>query len=187
MISQTLLLLACLASCANFIYALLTRRPVAIVQSYGLEAVALALAPVLIYLNHFRTRTSSTLFVLFWPVYTVALFAWGRTVIAAHIRRLLPVLYIRCGILVLGSIAFALECLGSEFTEEDCPEKLVDGHVESPLLTANVFSVWTFTWMSSLMKKGAKTYITEDDLPSLRPQERSAHLGIKLKEALARQ
>lgn len=181
---QTLLSLACIASCANLILVLLTHRPVAVIQAYGLEVLALVLALVLIYLNHFRTRTSSTLFVLFWPLYAVALFIWGRTVLTAHLHRLLPVLYIRCAVLTLGSATFALECLGPEFTEEDCPEKYVDGHTESPLLTANIFSVWTFSWMSSLMKKGAKMFITEDDLSSLRPQEQSANLGKKLQSAL---
>ena len=61
------------------------------------------------------------------------------------------------------------------------------GHVESPLLTANVFSIWTFSWMSGLMKKGAKSYITEDDLPSLVPRDESPNLGHRLQNAMRRQ
>lgn len=84
-------------------------------------------------------------------------------------------------------MAFGLECFGSEFTAEDCPEVLVKGHVESPLLTANLFSMWTFAWMSSLMKKGAQKYITEDDLPSLIPKDESTNLGKALQDSMKKQ
>ncbi|EMD38835.1 hypothetical protein CERSUDRAFT_92869 [Gelatoporia subvermispora B] len=176
--------LACATSCANLIFILATKRPVAYVPHYALEAVALFVAPLLTSLNHYRTRTSSTLLLLFWPTYVVGLLIWGRTALVSAPSSLLVVASLKGAVVVFGLASFLLECLGSEFTPEDCPESHVKGHVESPLLTANVFSVWTFSWMSGLMKKGAKQYITEEDLPSLVPKDEAENLGLKLQKSL---
>ncbi|EKM50357.1 uncharacterized protein PHACADRAFT_263609 [Phanerochaete carnosa HHB-10118-sp] len=91
------------------------------------------------------------------------------------------VIFLKAVVAGCGLIAFALECCGSEFTKEDHPE-VADN--ESPLLTANIFSICTFSWMSSLMKKGATRYITEEDLPSLVPKDESANLGKRLQESM---
>lgn len=93
------------------------------------------------------------------------------------------VMILKVGIAVSGLVAFGLECFGSHISREDFPE-MADGHVESPLLTANVFSIWSFSWMSGLMKKGAKKFITEEDLPSLVPSDESGNLGKALREAM---
>ncbi|KAF8735100.1 hypothetical protein AX14_002716 [Amanita brunnescens Koide BX004] len=56
--------------------------------------------------------------------------------------------------------------------------------MEHPLLTANMFSIWTFGWMTPLMKKGVSQFITEDDLPLLKPADESQKLGTDLQAAL---
>lgn len=94
---------------------------------------------------------------------------------------------LKCATTVLGLSAFALECYGSERSEEDSPIIAEKGHVEHPIITANVFSIWSFSWMSSLMKKGASKYITEEDLPSLVPHDESGRLGEDLQKALNKQ
>jgi hypothetical protein len=96
-----------------------------------------------------------------------------------------PIVALRWGIGGLGIVAFALECLGPEFRAE--PDDKPRLNPESPLLTANIFSVWTFAWLTSLMKKGAKQYITEDDLPELVPEDESTKLGQKLQRAMRKQ
>lgn len=154
------------------------------IQSYVLEALALLVTPILTLLSHYRTRSSSNLLLLFWPLYAFGLVAWGRTVLSLAYNAFVPVLALRCAVAVLGLLAFGLECLGPEFTPEDRPASPEKGQVESPLLTANLFSIWTFSWMSGLMKKGASTFITEDDLPSLVPEDESASLGRRLQKAL---
>ncbi|OCH93693.1 metal resistance protein YCF1 [Obba rivulosa] len=178
--------LACATSCANLVFVLVTKRPVAFVPYYVLEVVALFITPFLTWLNHYRTRTSSTLLLLFWPTYVLALLVWGRTALTSAPSSLLVVTILKGVVAVLGLAAFFLECLGSEFSPENRPESHVKDHVESPLLTANIFSVWTFSWMSDLMTKGAKQYITEKDLPSLVPQDEAANLGRKLQRALSK-
>lgn len=179
-----LLSLACAASCADLIYILATNRPTSFLASYVLEVVALFVAPFLTYLNHYRTRTSSAILLLFWPVYALAVLIWGRTALTISPHGLLPVVALRSVVVVLGFVAFALECLGPEIDE---PEYCDKGHAESPLLTANIFSQWSFSWMNKLMKKGATEYITENDLPGLRPKDEAAELGNRLKNGMEKQ
>ncbi|THH32362.1 hypothetical protein EUX98_g1802 [Antrodiella citrinella] len=174
------LLLGAATSIANIVLLVLTRRHVALVQSYVLEVLALIAAAVLTYFNHWRTRTSSSALLLLWPFYIAGLVVWARTTIENSFSALKVVLILKGVVAGLAAISFALECLGPEFTEEDRPAPLEKGHVESPLLTANIFSTWSFGWMSSLLKKGATTFITEGDLPSLLPSDESINLGKKL-------
>jgi hypothetical protein len=42
----------------------------------------------------------------------------------------------------------------------------------------------SFSWMSPLVKKGAIQFITEEDLPPLKPTDESYNLGEDLKQAL---
>ncbi|KAH8093747.1 metal resistance protein YCF1 [Cristinia sonorae] len=180
----TLLLLATGTSLANLILLILTRRHVALLQSYILEILALVTAIFLTYINHWRTRTSSSLVLLLWPTYLVGLAIWARTVSATNFAALKVVLILKGVMACLAAVSFLLECMGPEFTAEDRPPHPEKGHVESPLLTANIFSIWSFSWMSTLMKIGAKSYITEDDLPSLIPSDEATQLGVKLRESM---
>jgi ATP-binding cassette, subfamily C (CFTR/MRP), member 1 len=146
-----------------------------------IEAVAFLVLPLLTYLSHTRTRRSSTVALLFWLAYFPALLIWTRTQTTlldiAHNGR--PVFHmLRWSMGGLGFIAFALECLGPEFRAE--PDDKPRSNPESPLLTANIFSVWTFGWLTPLMKKGARQFIIEDDLPELVPGDEAANLGEKL-------
>lgn len=186
--NQVLLALALADSAANVSIIIATKRPVALLQPYILEVLALALALPLTYYNHHRTRTSSSLILLFWPLYTLASLVWVRTALVSNATAFRVVFYLKASTLLLGFTAFFIECLGSTYGPEDVPpSEHGDGHVESPLLTANLFSIWTFAWMSELMKKGAKTFITEDDLPSLLPQDEAANLGKKLQASIKKQ
>lgn len=154
--------------------------------SYALEVAALFLAPFLCWQNHHRTRTSSSLLLLFWPVYTVAVLVWSRTTLAISPNALRLVVGARAVVALLGLSAFALECLGPEFSPEDRLQDDTD-RAESPLLTANIFSIWNFSWMNVLMKKGATEYITEKDLPGLVPSDEATALGSRLTKAMEKQ
>lgn len=184
---QVLLGLACAASGANLIYILATHRPVAVIQSYALEIIALLVALALTNYNHSRSRSSSTILLLLWPLYAACTVVWCRTVAVVSLPDLLPVLALKCAVASIGLASCAFECLGVEFSPEDKPPTPEKGHIESPLLTANIFSIWTFSWMSDIMKKGAKAYLTEDDLPSLVPKDEAAKLGLKLQKAIQKQ
>ena len=183
--NQTLLACATLLSLANLIYIFLSYSPyVAIPQLNILEPVVLSLTPFLTFLNHTRTRTSSTILLLFWPAYLVALSIWTRSVLLSHNPRFFVPLVLRLAAAGSGFIAFILECLGSEIGLTDEERK---GIKESPLETANIFSIWTFEWMSPLLKKGATHFITEDDLPPLLAKDEAAQLGLRLEKAMQKQ
>jgi len=153
--------------------------------SFIIEATAFLVLPLLSYLNHTRTRRSSTIVLLFWLAYIPTLLIWTRTIlgIAGAHRALVPAL--RWGIAGLGVLAFALECLGPEFRAE--PDNKPRLNPESPLLTANIFSVWSFGWLTPLISKGANQVITEDDLPELVPEDETTKLGRKLQRAMKKQ
>ena len=150
---------------------------------FVLEAAAFLVLPLLTYLSHTRTRRSSTIALLFWLAYFPALLIWTRTTIAHAGTPFILVL--RWSIGGLGVVAFALECLGPEFRAE--PDDKPRLNPESALLTANIFSVWTFGWLTPLMKKGARQFITEDDLPELVPADEAANVGHKLQCAMKKQ
>jgi hypothetical protein len=155
--------------------------------SFVLEATAFLVLPLLTYLNHTRTRRSSNIAVIFWLIHLPTLLIWTRTILdtAGSSSRSSLVPALRWGIGGFGVLAFALECLGPEFRAE--PDDKPRLNPESPLLTANIFSVWTFSWLTSLMKKGARQVITEDDLSELLPEDETSKLGQMLQRALKKQ
>ncbi|KAG6861347.1 hypothetical protein C0995_001326 [Termitomyces sp. Mi166 len=171
-----------IVSVSNLFFIVLVRRSVPVIYSYFIEPIALASALSLTYLNHTRTRTSSSTLLIFWPLYLSSLATWTRSVLLAQLDDGHVILALKSIVGGLGLISFALEIFGPEY---DVVPTLGDKlHMESPLNTANIFSVWTFGWMTSLMKKGASQFITETDLPSLQTHDESENLGKDLENAL---
>lgn len=191
---QSALTLAVTTSLVNFGFVL--RRTVPVVQSYILESLALLISAFLTYFNHTRARSSSTIILVFWPVYLVALAIWVRTTITKDFEYYRPVLALKCTAAGLGFIAFALECICPEIGQESSKITL-----ENPVITANIFSrcvcsyLFSFTpcfklgqfffWLTPLLRK--QEYVTENDLPSMRPQDDSENLARMLEAALSKQ
>ncbi len=187
---------------ANLCVAIYLHKFVPVLQSYILEPVSIAGAIFLTYYNHTRTRSSSTLLLIYWPVYLLGLAIWVRTTLSSgsHISRVTLVLKTTTS--GLGLLAFFLECIGPE--QVPGKENNENAPSESPIITANIFSIWVcaswelfysvnqhnfqfFEWMTPLMKKGASQFITENDLPSLRPADDSIRLSGCLERALKKQ
>ena len=150
-----------------------------------LEAIAFLTLLLLTYMSHTRTRRSSTIALLFWLAYFVALLIWSRTTLGVAPSQLPPVFTLRWAIGALGLMAFTLESLGPEYCPE--PDSTPRLNPESPLLTANIFSVWIFGWLTPLMKRGARQFITEDDLPELVPEDEASKLGQSLQRSMKNQ
>ena len=146
---------------------------------YILEPIALFTAVVLTHYNHIHTRRSSTILLLFWPVYVVVFCIWARTFFSQFELHGNVLFALRCSSISMGLASFVLECFSPEYGEEETTE-------ESPLLTANVFSIWFFSWVTPFMKDGAKQHITESDLPPLLPEDDSEKLGRDLERALSK-
>lgn len=157
-------------------------------QSYALEPLALLPAIFLTQTNHTRTRTSSSTLLLFWPAYTVALLVWGRTLITTHsenVSDVIVLLALRSAVAVFGLFSFALELLAPKF-EPNLDEEMDETCVENPLISANIFSRWSFGYLTPMLKKGNKEYITDKDLPSLLKHDQASELSQRLNAALAK-
>lgn len=175
------MIFSALISIANLIYVYVIPNGRFVFRgSYILEPIAFLVVVFLTFFNHSRTRTSSAILLLFWPVYSVLFIAWSRTYFARHIIPSNVVYALRCSSFALGLVSFIIEYLGPEIGEKESIR-------ESPILKANIFSIWFFGWMTPLMKRGVTQYITEADLPPLPPKDQSVHLGQELDHALSKQ
>ena len=174
-----LLGLALIASAANLTFVLLQRKRVAVLAPYILEPLALLFATLLTQLNHWRARSSSTILLFFWPCYVIGAAIWTRSYVSNGFSVYSLVPRLKCIVVLLGLLSLALEC----FSPDDSPIT-VDEH---PTIKANIYSKWSFAWLTPLLSKGSKAFITEDDLPSLAPEEESEKLGDRLESALQKQ
>ncbi|KAG1776029.1 P-loop containing nucleoside triphosphate hydrolase protein [Suillus placidus] len=172
----TLLGLAIVASCFNLFVALSLKRTASVVWPYVLEPLALLASWILTRLNHRRTRSSSAVLLLFWPCYTVGLAIWTRSFVQEEVSEEFFVILSKWAVELFALPAYALECIS--------PDDSVKDNTESPVVTANAYSIWSFAWLTPLMQKGSKEFITENDLPALLPRDESENLGNDLQSAL---
>ncbi|KAG6375249.1 ABC transporter type 1, transmembrane domain-containing protein [Boletus reticuloceps] len=171
----TLLGLAFLTSLTTAAFILTDQiSTVAVQLPHALEPLALFLALCLTRFNHLRTRSSSTIILFFWPCYAIVLSIWTRSYVQTF--PLTPLIPLKWTVLILGLLSFALECIS--------PDDTTDTNTESPTLTANIFSIWSFAWITPLLEKGSQVVITEHDLPALVPRDESANLECNLQRAL---
>ncbi|KAH8832602.1 P-loop containing nucleoside triphosphate hydrolase protein [Flagelloscypha sp. PMI_526] len=165
-VKLVLLAASTVLSILNVIFISLRHTNVPVYQSYILEPLTIASLTALTYVNHTTERQSSTVVLL--------------NILSDDLRRVLIFKWSTIGI---GLISFILECLGPEFDKDSSNISVTESgdhkgiHVEHPSLTANIFSIWGFNWVTPLLRKGASKYITEDDLPSLLPEDESSYLG----------
>ncbi|KAG0695817.1 P-loop containing nucleoside triphosphate hydrolase protein, partial [Suillus ampliporus] len=172
----TLLGLAIVTSCFNLFVVSSLKQTASVVWPYVLEPLALLASWILTRLNHRRTLSSSTILLLFWPCYTTGLAIWSRSFAPDPVSKGLFVVLSKWAVELFALPAYALECIS--------PDDSVKDNTESPMITANVYSIWSFAWLTPLMKKGSKEFITEDDLPALLPRDESENLSKDLQSAL---
>jgi hypothetical protein len=145
--AKALLLGALGTGVANVVLIAVHSQSVPVFQYYALEPVAIFIATVLTYFNHTRNRTSSTILLLFWPTYLLALGFWLRTTIDTRLATYTHILILKSLSLGLGILSFLLECAGPE------PEGPPEGKdtEESPIVTANIFSIWVSVLLSYIL------------------------------------
>ncbi|KAN0098013.1 P-loop containing nucleoside triphosphate hydrolase protein [Tylopilus felleus] len=173
-IKLTLLGLAFLTSLATLAFILTNQITVAVQLPYALEPLALLFTLCLTRFNHLRSRSSCTILLLFWPCYAISLSIWTQSYV--QVFPVTPIVPLKWAVLFLGLLSFALECI--------TPDDTLDTSTENPSITANIFSIWSFAWLTPLLRKGSQVVITEDDLPALVPGDESANLGDDLQRAL---
>ncbi|KAF8317395.1 hypothetical protein DL93DRAFT_2125118 [Clavulina sp. PMI_390] len=151
----------------------------------GLTIIAFVVAAWLTRVNHLYTRRSSTILLVFYPLFFGAQLTAIRTSAAflSHSTRGIRVAEFALSIALtaLTFVVWMLECVGPEMDE------MVDGFVnveekvkESPYVTANIYSRLAFYWMTPLMKLGSERYIVQEDLDDLGEDDSSENLGKRL-------
>ncbi|KAM6496895.1 metal resistance protein YCF1 [Amanita muscaria] len=176
----SLLVIAFAVSLAGAVFAFQGLETVTGFLPHFLEPASIFAGMLFTYFHHTRFRASATLSLLFWPIYILALMPWVRTTYIVNAHRYTVMMLFKCIVVLLGIAFFILE----NFTNYDVNASDLNKEGENPILRANIFSLWSFSWLSPLLRKGATTVIGEDDLPPLRPSHKSGYLGHYLEEAL---
>ena len=133
-----MLAISFITSLFNTTTVLVHRKAVPVQESYFLETTAFASILIYTYFNHTRTRRSSTVLLLFWPLYIGAIAIWCRTFAAANVQPDITLLVLRLTSVGLGSVSYLLECMGSEIGLLQSNKV----YKENPVLTANIYSIW---------------------------------------------
>ncbi|KAG9104389.1 hypothetical protein FRC06_002943 [Ceratobasidium sp. 370] len=162
-------------SSASFVISLVQRGENRVASASVISAAVALVASVLVglltYLNHTRTRRSSTLLLTLWPIYLLEQAIALRTQVLSsqtyNVRFALD-----CALVGAGFASWTFECFCPDRTKAD-PDAEPE-EKELPYERANVYSRLTFGWMTPLMKLGYSRYITERDMSALSPGD-TAH------------
>ena len=137
------------------------------------------------YIEHWRSRNPNGVVLFFWLFLIIADAIKLRSLIAqnAHKRHVAYFATFTVGF-GLAMIQLVLEWL--------VPKRLSDYDAlgdddECPYEYANLFSILTFSWMTPLMKRGYKTYLTQDDLWNLRKKDTTKATWLEFDAAWGQQ
>ncbi|EJD44880.1 metal resistance protein ycf1 [Auricularia subglabra TFB-10046 SS5] len=147
---------------------------VAAVRLDAPSAIVQAAAAVLVWANHTRARWSSTLLLLFWPVHVAALAVSARTDALVGDR---VSVQLHATLAALELFTLVCEVLGPEIGMEHDPR-------ENPLARANIFSIWSFGWLTPFMTLGAHKYVTAEDLYKMDEKDETEILGARLQKTM---
>ncbi|KAH7122420.1 multidrug resistance-associated protein 1 [Dendryphion nanum] len=121
------------------------------------------------YAEHWRSRNANGVVLFYWLFFLIAHAVKLRSLVSQKIYHEHVVYFaIFVASVALAAIEFTLEWL--------IPKRLSDYDAlgdddECPFEYADIFSVLTFSWMTPLMKRGYKTFLTQDDLWNLRKRD----------------
>jgi ABC-type multidrug transport system fused ATPase/permease subunit len=189
----------------------ITASPYAFVH-FSLLALTYALLSYLVWLNHHTARTSSTLTLLFFPLYGLITAVCVRTAVLTGAlsgehtlggRLLIARESLWFASIGIGLIAFVLELYSPEKhwsgwralfardgkirleDEEDDAEPLIkdDYEAESPVATANIFERLTFSWLTPLLSLGTRKFLGEEDMWLLPSDDSAEALSERLQRA----
>ena len=152
-----------------------------------LQALSFLIALALTAQEHRKSRVSSTILLLFYPLHLILSVIRLRTSVISHQNRDFIFFVLNIAAPLLICIAYVVECLSPDIKDSAIQLDMLENIKESPLATANIYSRWTFGWITPLMKLGVSKYVTEDDLDNLLTGDTSAQLGHELNIAMKNQ
>ncbi|KAF2738556.1 multidrug resistance-associated protein 1 [Polyplosphaeria fusca] len=133
------------------------------------------------YTEHWRSRNPNGVVLFFWLFLLIAYAVKLRSLIAQNIHQdHVAYFAVFCVSVGLAGLELILEWL--------VPKRLSDYDAlgdddECPFEYANIFSVLTFSWMTPMMKRGYKTFLTQDDLWNLRKRDTTKSTSERFEEA----
>lgn len=139
-----------------------------------ISGLALIVALVLHYVEHFRALIPSGVLLVYWLLSIIVNGLKVRSLTVSETFKTSQADFIVHFFLLANAVLiFALEWLIPK--AKSSYESLTTDSDRSPIETADIFSIITFSWMSPMMKLGYSTYLTEDDLPKLPRKTNTAH------------
>ncbi|KAF2788122.1 multidrug resistance-associated protein 1 [Melanomma pulvis-pyrius CBS 109.77] len=121
------------------------------------------------YTEHWRSRNANGVVLFYWLFLLIIYGVKLRSLVSRNLHHDHPAYFIVfCVNVGLAGLEFVLEWL--------VPKRLSDYDAlgdddECPFEYADIFSVLTFGWMTPMMKRGYKTFLTQDDLWNLRKRD----------------
>jgi ABC-type multidrug transport system fused ATPase/permease subunit len=131
--------------------------------------ISLCVVAYIQYTEHWRARNANGVVLFYWLFLLIACGVKLRSLLSQGVHREHVAYFaVFCASTGLAVLEFALEWL--------VPKRLSDYDAlgdddECPYEYADIFSVLTFSWMTPLMKRGYKTFLTQDDLWNLRKRD----------------
>ncbi|RMZ91424.1 hypothetical protein DV736_g1341, partial [Chaetothyriales sp. CBS 134916] len=133
------------------------------------------------YLEHFRSRTPNGVVLFYWLFFVVAYAVKLRSLVSRQTYKLrLPVFITLTLTLGLATVEFVLEYF---VPKQQSVYDALGASDECPAEYADVFSILTFGWMTTLMKFGYNHFLTADDLWNLRQRDTTKVTGDQLQAA----
>lgn len=121
------------------------------------------------YVEHWRSRNANGVVLFYWLLFLVGHAVKLRSLVSQKFHTEHKVYFgIFVASVALAAFEFALEWLIQKRLSDY--DALGDDD-ECPFEYADIFSVLTFSWMTPLMKRGYKTFLTQDDLWNLRKRD----------------
>lgn len=132
------------------------------------------------YVEHWRSRNANGVVLFYWLLFLIANGVKLRSLVAQKLyQEHVAYFAVFTASVGLAATEFVLEWL--------VPKRLSDYDAlgdddECPYEYADVFSVLTFGWMTPMMKRGYKHFLTQDDLWNLRKRDSTKHTAEVFEE-----
>lgn len=139
------------------------------------------------WMEHWRLRHSHGVVLFYWLLLIIASAVKLRSLVSQQLyAKDLPYFVVYCVGLALEISAFLVEWLWPRQDARDGYEA-IEEEEECPVEYATIFSRLTFDWMTPMMKRGYKVFLTENDLWGLAKSDQTKKTGADFGEAWKRE
>jgi ATP-binding cassette subfamily C (CFTR/MRP) protein 1 len=148
-----------------------------------LTLVSLGVIFYIQYIEHWRARNPNGVVLFYWLFFIIAHAVKLRSLVSQQLHREHVAYFsVFCVSVGLAILEFALEWLVQKRLSDY--DALGDDD-ECAYEYADIFSVLTFGWMTPMMKRGYKNFLTQDDLWNLRKRDSTRHTSQTFEDAWA--